>query len=138
MEFSPRPYSRVELLVNCTKPGCCKSLAPNVAMEFFLRNADHSVSFLPLTAWKCSRLKRQQKQNSTSRKSKPFFFSLCNPNGKKKKNSNQKEHNRVTYNKTKQNKNPQTKQSAQRASQSRWYKRKKQFANLVTPKDLID
>lgn len=85
MEFSPLPYRRVELLVNCTKPGCCKSLAPNVAMDFFLKNADHSVSFLPLTAWKCSRLKRQQKQNSTSRKSKPFFFSLYNPNGKKQK-----------------------------------------------------
>ncbi len=136
MEFSPLPYRSVELLVNCTKPGCCKSLAPNVAMEFFFKNADHCVSFLPLTAWKCSRLKRQQKQNSTSRKPKPFFFSLYNPNGKEKKNSNQKEHHRVTYNKTKQN--TQTKQSAQRESQSRWYKRKKQIANLATPKDLID
>jgi hypothetical protein len=29
-------------------------------------------------------------------------------------------------------------QSAQRESQSRWYKRKKQIANLATPKDLID
>ncbi len=54
----------------------------------------------------------------------------------REKNSNRKEHHRVTYNKTKQN--TQTKQTAQRASQSRWYKRKKQFANLVTPKDLID
>jgi hypothetical protein len=62
---------------------------------------------------------------------------LYNPNGKKqKKNSNQKEHHRLTYNKTKQN--TQTKQSAQRESQSRWYKRKKQIANLATPKDLID
>jgi hypothetical protein len=132
MEFSPRPYSRVELLVNCTKPGCCKSLAPNVAMEFFFKNADHSVSFLPLTAWKCSRLKRQQKQNSTSRKSKPFFFSLYNPNGNKKKKLKSR---RASHSYIQQNK---TKQSAQRASQSRWYKTKKQFANLVTPKDLID
>jgi hypothetical protein len=134
MEFSPLPYRSVELLVNCTKPGCCKSLAPNVAMELFFSNADHCVSFLPLTAWKCSRLKRQQKQNSTSRKPKPFFFSLYNPNGKEKKTQIKKSITELHT--TKQN--TQTKQSAQRESQSRWYKRKKQIANLATPKDLID
>lgn len=85
MELSPLPYRRVELLVNCTKPGCCKSLAPNVAMDFFFKNADHSVSFLPLTAWKCWRIKRQQKQNSTSRKSKLFFLLVVQPKWKGKK-----------------------------------------------------
>jgi hypothetical protein len=82
--------------------------------------------------------KKATKTEFYFQKIQTLFLLVVQPKWKKKKNSNQKEHNRVTYNKTKQNKNPQTKQSAQRASQSRWYKRKKQFANLVTPKDLID
>jgi orotate phosphoribosyltransferase len=82
--------------------------------------------------------KKATKTEFYFQKIQTLFLLVVQPKwkGKKKLKSKRASQSYIQKNKTKQN--PQTKQSAQRASQSRWYKRKKQFANLVTPKDLID
>jgi aspartate/glutamate racemase len=73
--------------------------------------------------------KKATKTEFYFQKIQTLFLLVVQPKWKEKKTQIKKSITELDT--TKQNK-------TQRASQSRWYKRKKQIANLVTPKDLID